>query len=334
MKRIISSAAIFSLGGFFMIAYQNCAEIDPSYVYDDNVIHQQQKLVDNSFIEMSNLKIQHSALTSFNEGLAYQLSAEFRVKYTNHFLGLEPRLEDTELFVYSGDNMILTLNTDKIRLHQRECYESIKENGSTYFDCVYELQTKQVLSRNPNLLKTKDLHIGNRDQKLVILLDKYEENLGGKSFKISAMYDNQYTPVKEAPKRMLAESQARSVKKVRKQKTKITKVKQPQRKVVEVKKKTPLPEGLFCHIQVLNPPHLELLSDVKKVGEYYSDRNNCRQVAIRISQNYCDRSLMGEIDYSLSIKNNQGGRVRVLNKEIDSIDCEKENSRGLAQRNF
>ena len=105
-------------------------------------------------------------------------------------------------------------------------------------------------------------------------------------------------------------------------------------KKVKVGKEAPLKEGIYCHIQVLNPPLLDLLSDVKKTGTYYEETENCRKAAILLSKKYCNRSLMGEIDYSLKIKNRTAKGVKILDKEIDTIDCHADSGKNEIAHNF
>ena len=89
----------------------------------------------------------------------------------------------------------------------------------------------------------------------------------------------------------------------------------------KIEKKDSIQEGIYCHIRVLNPPHLELLSDVKKAGAYYEDTENCREAAIRLTKTYCGHSLMGELDVDIVIKDRTQDGDKTLERVAESIEC-------------
>ncbi len=338
-RRLIGPILMISLGVNLLFGYQNCGQVDPAFVFNEDnksekttdvadatVVPMPQKKV-KPYVYVSKVKVTKSELTRFQRSVKYDFNLEFRLKYTTQYIGVEPVLVKPLQILDSKNNTLAKLALDDVEFLEKECIESIDKNQQTYFDCHYLMKVSKGLDVAATSAIKQKYKIENSKKGIEFELVNRGKTIASKQFKTSINYIDKYVAqVKYTAKKAKARLPKVAVKVKSKSKGKSVALDTKPAKKLSLKKKmiepeVKLVEGVYCHIKVLNPPHLEILSDVKKVGTYYEDAETCREVAIKLSKTYCSHSLMGEIDINWSLKDKRQEGEKVLDKNIESIEC-------------
>ena len=268
MKRFIAPLIMMSLGLNLLLGYQNCAEVDPGFAFNE-MGNSLGKLVGadkkTSFVEASDLKVVYSNLIRYKRSVRYKMQAEFRVKYTNDHIGIEPKLTDENLYLMGVEKNLTYAKLDpkNIQILEKECVESVNAEATSYFDCKYTLSTKQKLSLKPALFKYKHkkYKMGRRDGSLGVDFVNNKEVVSSKEYVVMTNYINKYpsnTKKRWVKKKTKLPKIAKRKKVIKKAKKKVRLARKLPAKVKKKQIEEKVVEGIYCHIRVLNPPHLEL----------------------------------------------------------------------------
>jgi hypothetical protein len=341
-RRLIAPILMISLGINLIFGFQNCGQVDPSFVFNEGtdkvekveanevVIGTAPKQEIKPYLHISKVKVTKSDIVRLQRKVAYDFAVDFRVKYTTHYIGVEPVVTKPLEILDANKNTVAKIALDDVEILEKECIESIDKSQQTYFDCRYVMKVSTDLDVAVNSMKKQKYSVSNSKKGIEFEMMNRGKTIGKKAFTTAINYSDKFVPEsKSSSKKMQAKLP--EAKKVVKRKvaavkgkavaldTKPAKKIHLKKKVIEAEPK--MVEGVYCHIKVLNPPHLEILSDVKKVGTYYEDADTCRDVAIKLSKTYCGHSLMGELDINWSIKDKRVEGEKVLEKDIESIEC-------------
>jgi hypothetical protein len=333
--RWIPPILMISLGLNLLFGYQNCGQVDPAFVYNEVngsskiEVDEVKEKVPTSYLRISKVKVLKSDLVRLQRNVAYDFTLEFRTKYTNDYIGVEPIVTKPLEVKDSKGNTLAKIKLDDVQILEKECVESVDKNQIAYFDCKYAMKIDTDLDLSIKSLSKQKYSLTNSTKGIEFEMSYKGKTVTTKTFKTAINYVDKYVPEMKSTTKKL-QANLPSTKSVAKRKsamsgkklvldTKPAKKLPMKKKMIEGEPK--LVEGVYCHIRVLNPPHLEILSDVKKVGTYYEDADTCREVAIKLSKTYCGHSLMGELDINWSVKDRTKDGEKILQKEIESIEC-------------
>lgn len=358
-SRVLSLVVMVSMGINVLVFYQNCGEpVDiaalqegssdsvaslktsmESLAIETNTQSETTKAIPKpkkpslSFSSIDgNLKVVTADWSQNRNGADLKLEIEVPVAFSHNFMGLDLALNSKNFYVVDEKNRVLAkLPVDKANVLQKACQERYTQNAQAYQYCVYSVKVADHLDVSESQVKSKKLFITTSKQ-------------GG--LKMSLMWNQKQVATKSLPvalhfkKVELPKTQALSLKKEtasipvvsqKKRSHHIAKTNPiqiavkpaalPKKKIDHVAIDD-LPDGVYCHIQVLNPPQLDILSDQKKTGTYYEDAETCREVALQVSRSYCGYSMMGELDIHYSIKDHTAAGDKVLEKFDESIECD------------